>query len=241
MKSQLSIEERINKIKCLLVRDYPTVKTPLYHQTAFQLVCAVLLSAQTLDASTNKVTPILFAKYPTAKEMSKADVLEVEKIIRTLNYHKTKAKHLVLMSQKVISDFKGIIPNSIDELVTLPGVGRKTANVVVSEWFAMPISNRGNWPIEPLPDYFEDNSQIEDPVILPEGFVVDTHVIRTSNRLGLTTHKDPKKIEQDLMKVFDRDEWNEMSLRLIFHGRNRCKARDNQCCQDPDWKELCDC
>lgn len=233
--------ERIKKITALLKRDYPTVKTPLYHETAFQLVCAVLMSAQTLDASVNKVTPILFAKYPTAKDLSKADSLEVEKIIKSLNYHKTKSKHLVQMAQKLLTDFNGIVPNNIEKLTTLPGVGRKTANVVVSEWFAMPISNRGNWPIEPLPEYIEINNQINDPVILPEGFVVDTHVIRTSNRLGLTTYKDPKKIEQDLMKVFPQNEWNEMSLRLIFHGRYRCKARDNQCCKDPDWKELCDC
>lgn len=233
--------ERIKRISQLLKRDYPAVKTPLYHQTAFQLVCAVLMSAQTLDASVNKVTPILFAKYPTAKELAGADPIEIEKIIKALNYHKTKAKHLVQMAQKLLLDFDGIVPNNIEQLTTLPGVGRKTANVVVSEWFAMPIDNRANWPIDPLPQYSEQNPQINDPVILPEGFVVDTHVIRTSNRLGLTSHKDPKKIEQDLMKIFPRNEWNEMSLRLIFHGRYRCKARDNQCCEDKDWKELCEC
>jgi len=233
--------DRTKKVLELLKRDYPKVKTPLYHQTIFQLTVATILSAQTLDASVNKVTPMLFAKYPTAVEMSQANPLDIEKIIRIVNYHKTKSVRLVEMGKRVLSNFNGKIPNTINELITFPGVGRKVANVVIAEWFAQPVMERINWPLDPLPGYIENRSQINDTVILSEGFVVDTHVIRTANRLGLTNHKDPKKIEQDLMKIFPRSEWNSASLRLIFHGRLRCKARDNQCCGDPEWGLVCNC
>jgi endonuclease III len=222
----------------LLKRDYPEVKTPLYHTSALQLLIATMFSAQTLDATTNKVTPILFEKYKTLEDFAAADPEVVDQIIKGLNYHKTKAKNVPKMAQKLIDDFGGIVPHTIEELILLPGVGRKTANVVIAEWFSQPLEKRGNpWPGYAQPDI---HPQYEDSIVVPaEGFVVDTHVIRTSNRLGLSSSKDPIKIEQDLMKIFPREEWADMSLRLIFHGRYRCKARDNQCVNDPEWKELC--
>lgn len=212
-----NIFDKARKIQIQLEREYPIVSTPLNHKNEFELLVATILSAQTLDTTVNKVTPKLFQLYPTPQKMRRGDVLEIEKTIRLVNYHKTKAKNLVLMAQKLISDFDGKVPNSIEQLTTLPGVGRKTANVVISEWFA------------------------KNGEILPEGFVVDTHVIRVSNRLGLTKSKDPKKIEQDLMMLFPREVWNDMSLRLIFHGRFMCKAKRPECYKYNFWKTICSC
>ncbi len=229
--------EKLNEIQKLLKRDYPIVQTPLYHTTVFQLLVATMLSAQTLDATVNTVTPTLFENFPTAKIMSKADVKDVDKIINKLNYHNTKAKNIVAMSNGILKDFKGVIPYTIEDLTKLPGVGRKTANVVIAEWYARRLKDRGHpWPGGPKTKFFMNG---DERLTMAEGFVVDTHVIRVSNRLGLTKNKDPKKIEQDLMKIFPQEEWTDISLRMIFHGRNRCKARQNLCCEDKDWKKLC--
>lgn len=208
-------KERLTKITELLKRDYPEVETPLLHNSAFQLLVATRLSAQTLDATVNKATPKLFSRFKSVEDFATTSWEEVDHFISFINYHTTKAKNVVAMAQEILKRYDGKIPSTIEELTTLPGIGRKTANVVISEWFA---KHEG---------------------ILPEGFVVDTHVIRVANRLGLTKHKDPVKIEQDMMKLFPQEEWNDMSLRMIFHGRYRCKARDNQCCLDVEWKELC--
>jgi len=229
-------KERIYKITELLKRDYPEVITPLLHKSAFQLLIATMLSAQTLDETVNKVTPTLFQKYKTAEELSKAKIEDIDEIIKIVNYHRTKAKNIIKVSQKLLKDYNGIPPHTIQELTQLPGIGRKTANVLISEWYAKPLNQRGN-PTLINPEFKKG----EDIVVLPEGFVVDTHVLRTSYRLGLTKNKTPEKVEQDLMKIFPREEWNYMSLRLIFHGRFRCKARDNQCCSDTEWSKLCMC
>lgn len=210
-------QEKANLVMEILKKEYPTVETPLIHKNAFELLAATMLSAQTLDATTNTVTPILFAKYSTAQKMSQANPDDIAKIIRVVNYNKTKSRNLVNMSKMLLEQFDGIVPSTIDELILLPGVGRKTANVVISEWFAK--SNK----------------------TLPEGFVVDTHVKRVAKRLGLTKNDDPVKVEQDLMKLFPREEWAEMSLRFIFHGRNKCKAQNPKCKYDPVWRELCNC
>lgn len=229
--------EKLSKIQALLKRDYPEVKTPLLHTSVFQLLAATMLSAQTLDATVNVYTPALFTKYPTAKEMAKADPAEVDKMINKINYHNTKAKNLVAMSKKLLEDFGGNVPYTIEDLTTLPGVGRKTANVVIAEWFGLRIRDRGHeWKDGPKTVL---NMNGDERITLPEGFVVDTHVIRVSNRLGLSKNKDPVKLEQDLMKIFPREEWAATSLRMIFHGRNRCKARQNLCCEDPEWSKLC--
>lgn len=210
----LNKQQRANFIKEQLIKDFPEANTPLDHKGVFQLLCAVMLSAQTLDTTVNKVTPELFLKYPDVDSMAKAKSTDIIKIIRIVNFHKTKAQNLVKMSQMLLEKFKGKVPHTIDELTTLPGVGRKTANVIISEWFA------------------------KKDGVLPEGFVVDTHVKRVSKNLGLTNETDPKKVEQDLMKLFDRKDWNEMSLRLIFHGRFLAKARGNVIATHPVWKKV---
>lgn len=213
-----NIYDKAKVVKELLENEYPKVETPLNHVNAWELLIAVILSAQTLDETVNKITPRLFDKYPNCKALSQAKLADVENIIRGVNYYRNKAQNIISASQKIISDFNSEVPSTIEELTTLPGVGRKTANVIINEWFCR-----------------------HDPNFLPQGFVVDTHVARVSKRLGFTKHSDPIKIEQDLMKIFDQKDWAEMSLRLIFHGRYRCTARKNLCCEDDNWKKLCQC
>lgn len=241
-------KETLAKIRELLIRDYPLVATPLKHESSFQLVCATILSAQTLDDTVNKVTPTLFSRFPRALDLSKGNIEEVEKIIRIVNYHKTKAKNIIKMAYQIESQFGGVTPNQIDDLTTLSGVGRKTANVVISEWFAKPLSRRGNkFDVINIPphfrqDVFVDSSTLSKGDIVftePQGFVVDTHVKRVAKRLGLTSSDDPLKIERDLSALFPKEEWPEMSLRLIFHGRYRCKARKCMCQNDSEWSKIC--
>jgi len=203
----LSNKDQTQKIIEILKEEFPIVETPLIHKNAFQLLAATMLSAQTLDTTTNKVTPNLFQTYPTIKDLAKANPEDIEKIIKIVNYYKTKSKNLVKMANILIEKFNGEVPKSIENLLEISGVGRKIANVVISEWFAK------------RPEFN----------MLPEGFVVDTHVKRVSYRLGLTKHTDPKKIEQDLMRVLPKKEWTDTSLRLIFHGRKVCKSQRPLC------------
>ena len=225
-------KERIEIITKLLKRDYPDVVTPLLHQSAHQLLIATMLSAQTLDATVNKVTPKLFEKYKLIEDFANVNIDEFSKDINSVNYFKTKARNVLLMANMVIKEFDGIIPHTIENLTKLPGVGRKTANVLISEWYAKPYTKRGN--------PFLINTK-EDIIVLPEGFVVDTHVLRSAKRLGLTKNSKPEKVEKDLMEIFPREEWNDMSLRLIFHGRYRCKSQNPQCYLDPEWSKICSC
>lgn len=207
-----SIQQKANYVHDLLKREYPIVITPLNHEDNWQLLIATMLSAQTLDTTVNKVTPALFKKYPTMQDLSKAHVEDVEVLLKGVNYYKTKSKNVIKTSKSILEDFKGTVPLTIEELITLPGVGRKTANVVIGQ-----------------------------KAEKPEGFVVDTHVKRVAKRLGFTKHQDPVKVEQDLIKLFPQKEWDDVSLRFIFHGRNRCKARNNTCCEHEVWRELCEC
>lgn len=228
--------DKIKIITDLLKRDYPTVSTPLFHKSAFQLLVATMMSAQTLDETVNKVSPKLFEKYPTVFDLANANAEDIEKIIKSVNYYKTKAKNIIKLSKKLIEEFDGKVPYTIKELTTLPGIGRKTANVIISEWFSKPIDQRGS----PNPtEYIE--SENDKTLVKPEGFVVDTHVLRTAKRLGLTKETKPEKVEQDLMKIFPKEEWNDMSLRLIFHGRYRCKSQNPQCYKDSEWCKICSC
>lgn len=197
------------KVEKILEKEFPTVDTPLIHKNAFELLIGVMLSPQTLDTTTNKVTPALFAQYPNAFELAKADPLEIEPIIRLVNYHKTKSKNLVKAANILIEKFNGEVPRTMEELILLPGVGRKVANVVISEWFAR-----------------HEGAE-------PEGFVVDTHVLRTSYRLGTTKNTNATKVEQDLMKAYSKDKWVDASLRLIFHGRKTCKSQSPLCSKCP--------
>jgi endonuclease-3 len=171
----------------------------LDHSNAFELLAATILSAQTTDARVNMVTPALFAAYPTPAALAAADPGKVEEIIRSTGFYQNKTKSLISMAAAVVERFGGEVPHDLEELVTLPGVGRKTANVVRSVVFGLP------------------------------GLAVDTHVGRLSRRLGLTIQDDPVKVERELNTYLPPDEWGAFSLRTILHGRRICDAKKPQC------------
>jgi endonuclease-3 len=193
-------QERFPIILAHLKNAYPDAHCELDFSNPLQLVCATILSAQCTDVRVNMVTPTLFAQYPDAQALAAARQEDVEEIIRSTGFFRNKAKSLIGMAQAVVAEHGGEIPASMDSLVKLPGVGRKTANVVLGNAFA-----------------------------INEGVVVDTHVARVSGRLGLTAHTDPVKIEQDLMRLAPREEWTLLSHLLIFHGRRICIARKPRC------------
>jgi len=183
-----------------LKRAYPDARCALDHRNAFELLVATILSAQTTDVRVNLVTPKLFSRYPNAAALARARQADVEAIIKSTGFFRNKARSIIGMAQAVVADHGGKVPGTMDELLTLPGVGRKTANVVLGNAFG-----------------------------LNEGVVVDTHVARLSKLLGLTRQTDPVKIEQALMKLFPRDDWALLSHLLIFHGRRVCIARRPKC------------
>lgn len=218
----MTIQQKAKIVDELLKRDFPVVETPLIHKDAFTLLVAVALSAQTLDSSVNKITPILWSTYPTIEDLSLAKPEEVAEILRGINYKFTKAKNIIKLSQIVIEKYNGKVPSDIEELQTLPGVGRKTANVVINQWFAK-------------------GKEKGIPSSLPSGFVVDTHVKRVAKRLGLTEHTDPVNVEKDLVKLFPQEEWDDVGLRMIYHGRTMCTAKNPKCIDDPKWSKICSC
>jgi endonuclease-3 len=183
-----------------LHQTYPDAHCALNHANAYQLLVATILSAQCTDARVNMVTPALFARYPSATALADADPAELEEMIRSTGFFRSKTKSLIGMARGVVERHGGEIPDEMDALTKLPGVGRKTANVILGNAFGKDV-----------------------------GVVVDTHVTRLSNRLGLTTEQDPVKIEQDLMKSFPREQWTLLSHLLIDHGRAICIARAPKC------------
>jgi endonuclease III len=183
-----------------LRKAHPDAHCELDHETPLQLLMATILSAQCTDKRVNMVTPLLFRTYPTAQSLADADQAELEEIIRSTGFFRNKAKSLIALGKALIERYGGEVPSSMEELVELPGVGRKTANVILGNAF-----NRN------------------------EGVVVDTHVGRLSLRLGLSRQKDPVKVEQDLMPLFPREEWAMLAHVLIFHGRRVCDARTPKC------------
>src|SRR5580692_12242208 len=191
---------RVRSIVHELEELYPDVDCELDRETPFQLVCATILSAQCTDERVNMVTPELFRRYPTPQAMARAPLPALEKIIRSTGFFRQKAKSLKGTAAALLANFGGEIPRTIAELTTLPGVARKTANVVLGTAFG-----------------------------IAEGIVVDTHIQRLAMRLGLTRAKDPKGIEQDLMKVLPRDSWIRMGHQIIWHGRRVCFARKPSC------------
>jgi endonuclease-3 len=191
---------RVRSIVDGLEELYPDVDCELDRENAFQLLCATILSAQTTDARVNQVTPELFRRYPTPAAMAKAPLPALEKIIRSTGFYRQKAKSLKGTATALVERFGGEIPKTIAELTTLPGVARKTANVVLGTAFG-----------------------------IAEGVVVDTHIQRLSMRLGLTRAAEPKDIEQDLMKVLPRENWIRVGHQLIWHGRRVCFARKPNC------------
>jgi endonuclease III len=187
-----------------LHETYPDAHCALHHANAYQLLVATILSAQCTDARVNMVTPALFARFPDAHALAGADPAELEEMIRSTGFFRSKTKSLLGMARAVVERHGGEIPDEMDALTRLPGVGRKTANVILGNAFGK-----------------------------NEGVVVDTHVTRLSNRLGLTTQQDPVKIEQDLLGQFPRDQWTLLSHLLIDHGRAICIARAPKCPQCP--------
>lgn len=177
---------------------YPAV-SELVHENAFQMLIATILSAQTTDRSVNSVTPRLFALYPDAAALARADPSRVEAIVKPTGFFHVKARSIIACARALDDHFGGIVPNRIEQLVTLPGVGRKTANVVLGVAFGIP------------------------------GFAVDTHVTRLSRRLGLSKSSDPVKIEAEVTRMIPPEEWTGLSLRLILHGRRVCDARAPRC------------
>jgi endonuclease III len=190
---------RARTVALRLADEYPEAICELDHRNPFELLTATILSAQTTDARVNIVTPHLFARYPDAPALAAADPGEVEEIIRSTGFYQAKTKSIVGMSQALVERFGGEVPTRLEDLVTLPGVGRKTGNVVRSVAFGLP------------------------------GLPVDTHVGRLSRRLALTTEDDPVKVEADLCALLPRTAWGDFSLRLILHGRRVCDAKSPRC------------
>jgi endonuclease-3 len=180
--------------------EYPDARTELDWKNPLELLVATMLSAQTTDVQVNRVTQSLFAKYRTAEDYAHADPTELEEDIRPTGFYRNKARSLRNMAGALVEEHEGEVPGTMQELVALPGVGRKTANVVLGNAFGV-----------------------------DEGIVVDTHVRRVSGRLGLTENKEPVKVEQDLMKVVPEEDWTVFSHLLILHGRRTCKARKPDC------------
>ena len=194
--------ERVQDILNRLDQAYPDVKCALIHKNAWELLAATILSAQCTDVRVNMVTPELFKEYPTPQDMAGLKPEQIEPIIRTTGFFRNKAKSLVGAATKLVQDFNGKVPDTMEHLLDLPGVARKTANVVLGSWFKKAV-----------------------------GVVVDTHVHRISRRLELTTSDDPKNIERDLMKVIPQEKWIEYSHQIIHHGRAVCIARRPKCAQ----------
>src|SRR5215831_4705569 len=188
--------ERIKAILERLDQAYPGVTCALKHKSAWELLVATILSAQCTDVRVNMVTPVLFEKYPTPEAFAALEPHDLEDDIRSTGFFRNKSKSLVGAARKVVNDFGGEVPRTMDELLQIPGVARKTANVVLGTWFH-----------------------------IADGVVVDTHVHRISRRLELTKNNEPRKIEQDLMKVIPRDKWIVFAHQIIHHGRALCIAR----------------
>jgi endonuclease III len=195
---------RLRKLLPLLKKHYPSTQIALHYQNPFQLLVATILSAQCTDEVVNRVTPAVFKKYSSAEALAQADQAELERLIHATGFFRNKARNLLGMAQTVVRNFRGRVPGTMEELLTLPGVARKTANVVLGSAF-----NRA------------------------EGVVVDTHVKRLSQRLGLTRQAQPEKIEQDLMRRVPQKEWQGFAIRLIFHGRKICDAKKPLCGECP--------
>jgi endonuclease-3 len=191
--------ERVKKIYPILAKTYPEATVTLDFKTPLELLTSTILAAQCTDARVNIVAKDLYKKYRSARDWAKADISEIENDIRTTGFYRNKAKAIKATARRIIEEFRGEVPKTMDELLTLPGVGRKTANVILGNAFGIP------------------------------GVVTDTHVIRLSRRLGLSENSDPVKIEFDLMEIVPKKNWTTFSHLLVFHGRNICIARRPQC------------
>ncbi|HWN68396.1 MAG TPA: endonuclease III [Haliangium sp.] len=199
-KAQPGAQRDLPRLLALLAETWSEARVELDHESAYELLVATILAAQSTDKRINQVTPALFARYPNARSLAGADQAELEEQIRSTGFFRMKAKHLLGMARAVVERHDGEIPRTMDELCALPGVARKTANVVLGNFFG-----------------------------IAAGIVVDTHVTRLARRLGLTSEDDPEKIERDLMAVIPREQWISFADRLIWHGRRICFARKPAC------------
>lgn len=184
----------------ILKKTYPDAKCSLDFNTPFEMLVAVCLSAQCTDERVNKTTPAIFAKFNTPKDFANADISELEKLVHPCGFYKNKAKNLKVAGLKIVNDFNGNVPTTMEELMTIPGVGRKSANVIMLEAFN-----------------------------LPQGIAVDTHCKRVANRLGFSQNKKPSKIEQDLLKVIPKVYYKDVNHLFIWHGRNICTSQSPKC------------
>jgi endonuclease III len=198
-ESRLALVRRARRVNRALAQRYPDAHCELDFRTPLELLVATILSAQTTDVRVNLVTPELFARYPDAEAYAGADRAELQEIIRSTGFFRAKSESLIRLGQALVERFDGEVPNRLEDLVTLPGVGRKTANVVLGNAFGIP------------------------------GITVDTHVGRLSRRLGWTTEEDPVKVEHEIGELVERREWTMLSHRLIFHGRRTCFAKRPAC------------
>jgi len=198
------LKKRAQRVYRKLAKTYPDAKCALEHDNAYELLIATILSAQTTDERVNQTTPQLFEAYPTVEDLAEADPKRVEKLIQSTGFYRNKTKSIIGAAKAIVEHHDGEVPDTMEELIELPGVARKTANVVLGNAFGKNV-----------------------------GVVVDTHVRRLSQRLGFTGHDDPKKIERYLMAAFPKDKWTMLSHLLIFHGRQICIARKPKCSQCP--------
>jgi endonuclease-3 len=193
-------KKRIGQIIEILGREYPSSRTALEFQTPLQILVATILAAQCTDERVNKITPALFQKYPTAADFARVDRAELEREIRPTGFFRNKAKSIIGAAAKIVADFGGRVPDRMEDLITLPGVARKTANIVLSSGYHK-----------------------------AEGIAVDTHVKRLSGRLGLSRESDPDKIERDLLRLVPKKDWLDFNYMLVNHGRKVCQARKPRC------------
>ncbi|MDZ8026639.1 MAG: endonuclease III [Nostoc sp. ChiQUE01a] len=199
-KKVLSLKQRAVEILSRLKRLYPDATCSLNYSTPVQLLVATILSAQCTDERVNKVTPGLFSQFPDAASLAIADLADLENLVRSTGFYRNKAKNIQAACRMIVTEFDSVVPNQMEQLLKLPGVARKTANVVLAHAYG-----------------------------INAGVTVDTHVSRLSQRLGLTEHTDPIRIEKDLMLLLPQPDWENWSIRLIYHGRAICKARSPVC------------
>jgi endonuclease-3 len=192
--------QRIGRIIEILHRDYPASRTALEFATPLQILVATILAAQCTDERVNQITPALFKKYPTAADFARADRAELEREIRPTGFFRNKAKSIIGAAARIVESYGEKVPDRMEDLITLPGVARKTANIVLSSGYGK-----------------------------AEGIAVDTHVRRLSGRLGLSRQSDPEKIERDLLKIVPREDWLDFNYMLVNHGRTVCQARKPHC------------
>jgi len=197
-----SLEERRNRVEKIyeiLIKEFPDARVLLDYETPYQLLIATILAAQCTDERVNEVTEVLFSRFPTPEKMAEASLNEIEEIIKPTGFYRNKAKSVKNVSETLVKKYSGNVPQSIDELTSLPGIGRKTANVVLGNCFSQPV------------------------------IIVDTHVRRVSQRLGLVTTSDPEKIEFELQELIPKENWTKFTYALNFLGRYVCKAKKPEC------------